>query len=87
MQLNVIIWDTEPARIARIDRNLHLAFRQLGISGVVTCNSDPPSLFRENLFDKVPVLEVDGKHWRCKSSEPDVDACIELLRNRTGQAK
>ncbi len=85
MQISVVIWDTDPARIARIDRNLHLAFRRLGIKGIVTCNSEPPSLFRANLFDKVPVLEIDGNHWRWKDVEPDLEACIDLLSKRIGQ--
>lgn len=84
MQLNIIIWDTDPGRIARIDRNLHLAFKRLGINGIVMCNSEPPSLARANLFDKVPVLEIAGKHWRCRGNEPDVDACINLLKNWIG---
>jgi len=85
--LNIVIWDTDPDRIARIDKNLHLAFKRLGINGVVTCNAEPPSLARAGLFDKVPVLEIDGKHWRCRDKEPDVEACINLLRNRIGQQK
>ena len=87
MQLKILIWDTDPARIARIDRNLHKAFKLLGIKGVVTCNSEPPSLARANLFDKVPVLEINGKYWRCREGVPTVDACADLLRNRIGQVE
>lgn len=86
MQLKIVIWDTDPARIGRIDRNLHQAFKLLGIKGVVTCNSEPPSLARAKLFDKLPVLEINGKHWRCKEGVPSVDACVDLLQNKIGRA-
>ena len=82
MPLNIVIWDTDPQRIARIDRNLHAAFRELGIKGVVTCNSEPPSLTRAGLLGRVPVLEIADTYW---SREPgrvfSVSECVDLLRS------
>ena len=81
MPLKVVIWDTDPERIAQIDRNLHLAFKELGLKGLVTCNSEPPSLVRAGLLERVPVLEIADKYW---SREPgkafSLSACMALLK-------
>ena len=33
--LSIVIWDYDPERIAEIDRNLHLALRELNLRGTV----------------------------------------------------
>lgn len=80
MCLKIVIWDLYPERIAQIDKNLHVALRQLGIKGLVTCNSEPPSLMRAKIYHRVPALEIEGNFWMCTSSTPDVAACTQLLR-------
>ena len=81
MQLKIVIWDTDPQRIARIDRNLNVSFKELGIKGAITCNAEPPSLVRAGLLGRVPVLEIAGKYW---SREPgkvfSVSECTQLLK-------
>ena len=34
--LSIVIWDYDPERIAEIDRNLHLALRELNLRGTVS---------------------------------------------------
>lgn len=80
MWLKIVIWDIYPERIAQIDKNLHLSFKNLGIKGIVTCNSEPPSLMRAGIFHRVPALEIAGKFWTCSSSTPSVEACTKLLQ-------
>ncbi len=79
MQLNIVIWDLYPERIAQIDKNLHVALRNLGLKGTITSNSEPPSLFRANMYNRVPALEIEGNFWICKSSTPSVEDCTQLL--------
>ena len=38
--LSIVIWDYDPERIAEIDRNLHLALRELNLRGTVSSLSD-----------------------------------------------
>lgn len=86
MYLKIVIWDLYPERIAQIDKNLCIALRNLGMKGLVTCNSEPPSLVRAGIYHRVPALEIEGKFWMCSSSTPDVEACTKLLhkfRNTT----
>ncbi len=80
MQLNIVIWDHSAERIAQIDRNLHIALRNLGLKGTITSNSEPPSLFRANIYHRVPALEIEGNFWTCKSSTPSVEDCTQLLK-------
>ena len=37
--LSIVIWDYDPERIAEIDRNLHLALRELNLRGTVSSPS------------------------------------------------
>ena len=50
--LSIVIWDYDPERIAEIDRNLHLALRELNLRGTVSSLSEPPLMSREgHIFD------------------------------------
>lgn len=84
MQLEIIIWDIDPLRISQIDQNLHMAMQELGIKGIVTCNSEPPSIVRAGLLDRVPVLEAADKYWSNIPGEViSLAACITLLKTIT----
>jgi hypothetical protein len=61
--LSITIWDNNATRIAKIDHNLHLALSELKLKSTVNSISEPPALARENLLDRVPVLEIAGKYW------------------------
>lgn len=80
MCLEIVIWDIYPERIVQIDRNLHISLRNLGIKGIVTSNSEPPSLVRAGIYHRVPALEIDGNFWMCSDSTPDIEACTQLLK-------
>lgn len=86
MCLKIVIWDLYPERIAQIDKNLYLALKKMGMKGLVTSNSEPPSLMRAGIYHRVPALEIDGNFWMYTNSTPDIEACTQLLnkfRNRT----
>lgn len=80
MHLKIVIWDISPDRIAQIDKNLYIALQNIGLKGVITCNSEPPSLMRAGVYHRVPVLEINGLFWTCNRSTPSVTACTNLLK-------
>ena len=53
--LSIVIWDYDPERIAEIDRNLHLALRELNLRGTVSSLSEPPLMSREGLVGREPL--------------------------------
>jgi hypothetical protein len=61
--LKIIIWDNDQQRIAEIDSNLQAALNELKLKAVILSNSEPPSLARENLLSRLPVLEIAGRYW------------------------
>lgn len=79
--LNITVWDSDAARIAGIERKLHVALRECGAKGRVDSMSEPPLLARRNLTYRVPVLEIDGVYW---SQQPmrefSREACLQLVR-------
>ena len=69
--LSIVIWDYDPERIAEIDRNLHLALRELNLRGTVSSLSEPPLMSREGLVGREPVLEIGETISK--------EACLKLL--------
>jgi hypothetical protein len=79
--MQITIWDNDSKRIAKIDRNLSLALKELSIKAIITVISEPPILARENLLNRVPVLEIYDHFW---SLEPGIvfskSDCTKLLQ-------
>ena len=67
--LSIVIWDYDPERIAEIDRNLHLALRELNLRGTVSSLSEPPLMSREGLVGREPVLEIGDAYWSLRPGE------------------
>ena len=66
MIIEISIWDNDGERIRQIECNLFRALRSLGLKGTVKIISEPPLLSRENLLQRVPVLEIQDKYWSLK---------------------
>ena len=78
--MDIRILDNDARRIAEIDRNINLALRELKIEALVTSNSEPPSLAREGLIGKVPVLQIAGKYWSISEKRAFTkQECLALL--------
>ena len=78
--IDIAIWDSEAERLHAIERNLRLAMRNLGLSGGISCQSEPPLLGRMGLPGRVPGLEIDGLYWsRGQGREFSPQECEELL--------
>lgn len=78
--LKIVIWDNDPRRIAEIDRNLQAAAAELGLKALILSNAEPPSIARENLLDRIPVLEIVGRYWSRRPGRAFSRAeCVALL--------
>ena len=78
--LSIVMWDYDPERIAEIDRNLHLALRELNLRGTVSSLSEPPLMSREGLVGREPVLEIGDAYWSLRPGETiSKEACLKLL--------
>lgn len=78
--LKIVIWDNDPRRIAEIDRNLQAAAAKLGLKVLILSNAEPPLIARENLLDRLPVLEIAGRHWSRRPGHAFSRAdCVDLL--------
>ena len=74
--LSIVIWDYDPERIAEIDRNLHLALRELNLRGTVSSLSEPPLMSREGLVGR----EIGDAYWSLRPGETiSKEACLKLL--------
>ena len=81
--LSIVIWDYNPERIAEIDRNLHLALRELNLRGTVSSLSEPPLMSREGLVGREPVLEIGDAYCSFWASAP----CSSARRTRSTSAR
>lgn len=78
--LKIVIWDNDPQRIAEIDRNLQAAAVELGLKVLTLSNAEPPSIARENLAGRLPVLEIGGRYWSRRPGQAFSRAeCFSLL--------
>ncbi len=78
--IDIVIWDSEAERLHAIERSLRQAMRNLGVSGGISSQSEPPLLGRMGLTVRVPVLEIDGLYWsRGQGREFSLQECEELL--------
>ncbi len=65
----IVIWDSDPRRIAEISDNLILAMQELGTRYDLEVMSEPPLISRMGLMDRLPSFEVDGMYWTLKPGE------------------
>lgn len=86
--LTITIWDNDADRIAEIDRNLRKSLSGLKMQALILSNAEPPLLARENLLDRVPVLEIAGKYWSKKPGKAfTIQDCVQLLSGFTSQGE
>jgi hypothetical protein len=78
--LQITIWDNDSQRIAEIDKNLQVALIGLKLKALILSNSEPPSIARENLLSRLPVLEIAGRYWSMRPGRTfSKEDCISLL--------
>lgn len=59
----IILWETDGERIRACQLAVYQALKTLGLQAVVTVNSEPPLIARNQLWNRLPVLEIHGLHW------------------------
>ncbi len=59
----IILWECQGETIRACELAVHQALKELGLTAVVTVNSEPPSIGRNQLWGRLPVLEIRGLYW------------------------
>lgn len=59
----IILWECQGEAIRACERAVHQALKELGLKGVVRVNSEPPLIGRNQLWGRLPVLEIRGLYW------------------------
>lgn len=81
--LTIVILDHDIDRIQACEDAVQGAIRELGLKAVVTQISEPPYLARQNVWERLPVLEINGLIWSRKSGQAfSKREVVDLLRNK-----
>jgi hypothetical protein len=63
------IWESNVERIRACELAVYQALKELGLKGRVVVNSEPPLISRHQLWDRLPVLEIDGLRYSLHPGE------------------
>lgn len=66
----IILWEVGVETIRACERAAFEALRELGIKGTVIVQSEPPLISRNQLWDRLPVLEIAGHYWSLNPGRP-----------------
>ena len=78
-RITITLWDSNPARIAETEKNIHLAFAEAGKKYSLIIMSELPLIGRRGLAGKLPVLEIGKNIWSWKQGEAIPKHAISLL--------
>jgi len=59
----IILWESDVNIINPSVDAIHKALKGLGIKATVIINSEPPLISRNQLWDRLPVIELRGLRW------------------------
>ena len=59
----IILWESDEAIIHPCLKAIQSALKELGIKATVILNSEPPLISRNQLWDRLPVIELRGLYW------------------------
>jgi len=59
----IILWESKGETIRACELAVHEALKELGLKAVVIVNSEPPLIGRNQLWGRLPVLEIRGLYW------------------------
>lgn len=65
----IIIWETKAETIRACEYAVLQALKELGLKGTIVVNSEPPLISRNQLWERLPVLEIRGQHWSLRPSK------------------
>lgn len=93
--LIISVLDHDFERMNACEAAVKQAIKKVGIEATVTKMSEPPYLFRLNIWGRLPAIEIEGKVWSKKGENaftsdevvrllqtilPDKKACLILDR-------
>jgi len=67
--LLITVLDHDLERMNACEEAVQLALKELKIKGTVSKVSEPPYLSRMDVWDRIPVLEIEGRIWSKKGKE------------------
>lgn len=59
----IILWESDIERIHACKTVVYQALKQLGFKARLTVNSETPLISRNQLWERLPVLEIRGQCW------------------------
>ena len=59
----IILWESDGETIRACELAVYKALKELGLKAIVTVNSEPPLIGRNQLWARLPVLEIQGQWW------------------------
>ena len=65
----IIIWDDKAARARECEIAASQALKELGLKIPILVNSEAPLISRNQLWNRLPVLEIKGDHWSLKPGQ------------------
>lgn len=68
--LEIALWECNSDVIRACETALHEALKKLGLRAVITINCEPPLISRNQLWDRLPVLEIQGLYFSLHPGRP-----------------
>ena len=66
----IILWESNGETIRACELAVYQALKALGLKATVTVNSEPPLISRNQLWERLPVLEIRGLRWSLRPGQP-----------------
>lgn len=79
----IIIWESNGESIRACENAVYQALKDLGLKARVIINSEPPLISRNQLWERLPVLEINGLYWSLHPGQPFTVAQMTGLLRKT----
>jgi hypothetical protein len=66
----IILWGSDGETIRACELAVYQALKELSLKARVTINSEPPLISRNQLWERLPVLEIRGLRWSLRPGQP-----------------
>ncbi len=66
----IIVWESNGELIRACELAVYEALKGLGLKAIVTVHSEPPLIARNQLWERLPVLEIRGQRWSLHPGQP-----------------
>lgn len=66
----ITLWEINTEMIHACEGALYEALKELGLKRTIIVNSEPPLISRNELWGRLPVLEIEGWYWSLYPGKP-----------------